>query len=80
MIKTQVQIPDDLYRAAKRVARQRELSLAEVMRRGLEYIVSVYPTLDDEPWELPRVNEGIGSCISLDEIQRAREADMDEPR
>lgn len=80
MIKTQVQIPDELYRAAKRVAKQRELSLAEVMRRGLEYIVGVYPELDDETWELPRVNEGRGSSVSLEEIQRAREADLDEPR
>lgn len=77
MIKTQVQIPDELYRAAKRVARERELSLAEVMRRGLEYIVGVYPALDDEDWELPRVNEGKTATISLEDIQRAREAEMD---
>lgn len=77
MIKTQVQIPDDLYRAAKRVARERELSLAEVMRRGLEYIVTVYPTLDEEPWELPQVNEGAGPTISLADIQQAREEDQD---
>ncbi len=42
MIKTQVQIPDDLYRKAKQVAKERELSFAEVMRRGLEYITQVY--------------------------------------
>ncbi len=49
MIKTQVQIPDELYRKAKQVAKERELSLAEVMRRGLEYITQVYlsePTPD----------------------------------
>jgi hypothetical protein len=80
MIKTQVQIPDELYRAAKRVARERELSLAEVMRRGLEYIVGVYPTLDDQPWELPRVNEGEGPTISLADIQQAREEDLDSLR
>jgi hypothetical protein len=43
MIKTQIQVPDDLYREAKRVARERELSFAEVVRRGLEYITRVYP-------------------------------------
>ncbi|MGA0333021.1 MAG: hypothetical protein ACO3N7_08610 [Kiritimatiellia bacterium] len=80
MIKTQVQIPDELYRAAKRVARERELSFAEVMRRGLEYIVTVYPTLDKEPWELPRVNEGEGPTISLADIQQAREEDLDKLR
>ena len=35
MIKTQVQIPDDLYREAKRVAADYEMSFAEVVRRSL---------------------------------------------
>lgn len=77
MIKTQVQIPDELYRAAKRVAREREMSLAEVMRRGLEYIVSVYPALEAAPWELPKVNVIHNTTVSLEDIQREREADMD---
>jgi len=51
MIKTQVQLPDDLYREAKRVASEREISLAEVMRRGLEYIVKVYPPIRPQQWE-----------------------------
>lgn len=80
MIKTQVQIPDDLYRAAKRVAREREMSLAEVMRRGLEYIVSIYPAVESEPWELPRVNEPHTTTIRLEDIQQAREADLDQLR
>jgi len=79
MIKTQVQIPDELYRAAKRVAKERELSFAEVMRRGLEYIVTVYPTLDEEPWELPLVHEGGGTEISLERIQKALDEDRDHP-
>jgi hypothetical protein len=47
MIKTQVQLPDRLYREAKRVAAEREMSLAEVIRRGLEYITAAYPPLAD---------------------------------
>jgi hypothetical protein len=39
MIKTQIQIPDHLYSEAKRIAREREISFAEVVRRGLEAIV-----------------------------------------
>lgn len=42
MIKTQVQFPDALYHALKRVAAEREISLAEVLRRGAEYITQVY--------------------------------------
>jgi hypothetical protein len=55
MVKAQVQLPDDLYREAKRVAREREMSLAEVLRRGVEYSVRVYPPVspDHQPWSPP---------------------------
>ena len=43
MVKTQVQIPDALYREAKRIARENEMSFAEVVRRGLEEIVRHHP-------------------------------------
>jgi hypothetical protein len=43
MVKTQIQLPDALYREAKRLAREREISLADVVRRGVEMILSVYP-------------------------------------
>ena len=45
MIKTQVQLPDELYKEARRIARERQMSLAEVMRRGIEYMSQVYPPL-----------------------------------
>lgn len=56
MIKTQVQLPDGLYQEAKRVAREREISLAEVMRRGVEYIVRIYPPIEPQqgPWQPPQ--------------------------
>jgi hypothetical protein len=53
MIKTQVQIPDDLYRKAKQVAKERELSFAEVMRRGLEYITQTYLPEPVPEFDLP---------------------------
>ena len=43
MIKTQVQIPDALYQEAKRISAEYEMSLAEVMRRGLEKMTEIYP-------------------------------------
>ncbi|MGH9338034.1 MAG: antitoxin [Acidobacteriota bacterium] len=48
MVKTQIQVPDQLYREAKRIAREREISFAEVVRRGLEAIVRTYPCLPQE--------------------------------
>ena len=59
MIKTQVQIPDYLYDKAKQIARQREMSFAEVIRRGLEYMVSVYiqPEISVEEWSPPKIQK-----------------------
>ena len=54
MIKTQVQLPDELYFKAKAIAEQREWSLAEVVRRGLEYMAHAYPVNETKAgWELP---------------------------
>ena len=39
MIKTQVQIPDELFAQAKAVAAAKEWSFAEIVRRGLEQMV-----------------------------------------
>ncbi len=53
MIKTQVQIPDELYRKAKQIAKEREWSLAEVMRRGLEYMTRACPPTSEAHFSLP---------------------------
>jgi hypothetical protein len=54
MIKTQVQLPDELCRTAKAIAAQREWSLAEVIRRGLEHMATAYSVSKTaSPWKLP---------------------------
>lgn len=54
MVWTRIQLPNALYEEAKRVAREREMSPAEVVRRGVEYITRVYPPLGSgEPWRPP---------------------------
>ena len=40
MTRTQIQLPDDLYRRAKALAADREISLAELVRNGLEYMLA----------------------------------------
>jgi hypothetical protein len=42
MTRTQIQLPDDVYERARKVCQSREISLAELARRGLDYILSVY--------------------------------------
>lgn len=56
MIKAHVQIPDELYHSAKKVAETKEWSFAEVVRRGLEYMTTVNRVSDDSvEWTLPLV-------------------------
>jgi hypothetical protein len=55
MTRTQIQLPDALYARAKRVAERQEMSLAELVRRGLEHMVRLYRA-DAAPvaeWHLP---------------------------
>lgn len=55
MTRTQIQLPDSLYSQAKQVAERHEISLAELVRRGLEHMVRLYRA-DDVPqsdWRLP---------------------------
>jgi len=60
MTRTQIQLPDELYRRAKNFAAERELSLAEITRRGLELFLERFP--ESAPrrtkWQLPRVDGG----------------------
>lgn len=56
MIRTQIQLPDPLYREVQRIAKAQDWSLAEVIRRGTEAIVRAYPAMKTEaalPWQLP---------------------------
>ncbi|MEI6535077.1 MAG: hypothetical protein WCN98_07050 [Verrucomicrobiaceae bacterium] len=64
MVKTQVQIPDGLFREAKRLAEENEMSFAEVVRRGLEEIIRHHPQGRTRPekWALPPAHD-LGSAL-----------------
>ena len=56
MIRTQIQLPDQLYREVQRVAETQEWSIAEVIRRGAESITRAYPSIKEkgsQAWRLP---------------------------
>lgn len=55
MIRTQIQLPDSLYHALKRVAEAREWSMAEAMRRGAEHVVQTFSphAVEGGAWRLP---------------------------
>lgn len=63
MVKTQVQIPDHLYREGKRIAAEYEMSFADVVRRGLEHVIPSFPPRREakKAWKLPQLDLGL-SC------------------
>ena len=59
MIKTQITVPDELYQKAKEIAKAKEWSLAEVFRRGLEYMAEVHSSnTHQNSWKLPEIDCG----------------------
>lgn len=56
MTRTQIQLPDETLARAKKVCEAREISLAELARRGIEYILSVYAPESDakRDWRPPK--------------------------
>jgi hypothetical protein len=80
MIKTQIQLPDELYHTAKAIAEQREWSLAEVVRRGLEHMAAAYPVRPiKKNWELPSLKKE-DFCPGFDKLDLRAVAKMDEIR
>jgi Arc/MetJ-type ribon-helix-helix transcriptional regulator len=60
MIRTQVELPDELHAEVRRVARERGISMSEVIRRGLQHMTEqVYPPL---PRRLARKTAALGSA------------------
>ena len=59
MNRTQIQLPDALYAQVKELAARMEISLAELTRRGLEYMVAVsHPSESPETeWRLPEAHD-----------------------
>ena len=56
MFRTQIQLPDALYRDVRRIAEQQEWSVTEVIRRGAETMARLYPPAKlpaGEGWRLP---------------------------
>ena len=56
MVRTQIQLPDEVFAKAKKVCDAREISLAELARRGIEYILTVYspPANSEDDWQPPK--------------------------
>jgi len=80
MIRTQIQLPDELYRRAKLVAEQREISLAEMTRRGLElFLARIAPSgAPRDGWDLPTIDGG-GIRAPLERLRDLAVAEEERP-
>ena len=81
MTKTQIQLPDDLYRQVKAFAAEREWSMAETFRRGVEQLLVRYPRQSGPAakWSLPAPLDLGWRGLSPEELHRAALQDQDPP-
>ena len=65
MLRTQIQLPEPLFNQLKRIAKQRDWSLAELVRRGMEVYVQTCPepSLHATAWKMP-VLRGSGGHLA----------------
>lgn len=54
MVRIQIRVPDELFVPAQKRCAAREISLAELRRRGIEYTLSVYSLESDRGREPPK--------------------------
>lgn len=70
MHRTQIQLPDDLYRRAKAYGEEKEMPLAEIVRRALERLLDCYPgTIPAAEWKLPTFSGG-ATLVHVEDLKR----------
>ncbi|MEI9894575.1 MAG: hypothetical protein WDN28_11995 [Chthoniobacter sp.] len=80
MIKTQIQIPEELLKNIRAFAKSREWSLAETFRRGAELLLQVYPEQNaaaDNGWMLPTSSRVGWKGLQAGQLRDAAFADAD---
>jgi hypothetical protein len=80
MTKTQIQVPEELFRELRDFAKRREWSLAETFRRGAELLLQVYPEqplIEKSEWTPPTSSKAGWKGLSAEELRKAAFADGD---
>ena len=80
MTKTQIQVPDELFREIRSFAKQREWSSAETFRRGAELLLQVYPEpppAEKTEWKPPTSSKVGWKGLSATQLRNAAFADSD---
>jgi len=62
MTRTQIQLPDPLFKRLRSIAKAKDLSLAEIIRREMEKYAETFPeNLESKkPWKYPVLPRGLG--------------------
>ena len=80
MVKTQIQVPEELLREVRAFAERREWSLAETFRRGAELLLQVYPdssTPLQKAW-VPPSSRNVGwQGLDAEQLREAAFSDAD---
>ncbi len=65
MTRTQIQLPEPLFQRLRHIAEMRDVSLAELIRRGMETYAQSFPELEEEEeaWTMP-VLRGSGGHLT----------------
>jgi hypothetical protein len=80
MTKTQIQVPEELFRELRALAKQREWSLAETFRRGAELLLQAYPEPPHSPktaWSPPISSKAGWKGLSPRQLRDAAFGDTD---
>ena len=81
MKRTQIQLPEELYRRLKQSARGEETTLAEILRRAARYYLALHPDARHETlqWDVPEP-EHLGEFLSPEEDWRLLASEDDGSR
>ena len=79
MIKTQIQLPDGLYREIKKLAEAKGWSLAETFRRAAEQLLARHPDPQPktQPWKPPTSKRAGWRGLTEAEIRERALEDME---
>jgi hypothetical protein len=79
MKRTQIQLPDTLYKKLKRFSEIEETTVTDIIRKASEYFLSLYPNREklESTWELPRPQD-LGVFMTDDSGWRLRAHEIEQ--
>jgi hypothetical protein len=82
MTRTQIQLPDPLYRQLKRIAEEQDWSLAEVIRRAGELYAQRFPEnrVTASRWKLPDAVDLGEAKTAVDQLRGEADATIERTR